>query len=116
MTLLKISQLPDEMVFTSEAEFRKHAKKKLEDAGFEVDAISVPHKLKSQLSGLGDLHVRRKEWERGKFIKIEVKLGPRCDWSSPKQEQDYFDGEFELFLWDGDVSEFIKRNKSTTAR
>ncbi len=111
MTRLKISQLPDEMVFTSEAEFRKHAKEKLEDAGFIVHAISIPGKLKSQLAGLGDFHIRRKEWERGKFIKVEVKLGPRCDWSNDKQEQDYFDGEFELFLWDGDVQEFVRRNK-----
>lgn len=111
MTRLKISQLPNEQVFTSEAEFRKAAKEKLEDAGFEVDAISVPHKLKSQLSGLGDFHIRRKDWERGKFIKVEVKLGPRCDWSNPKQEQDYFDGKFELFLWTSDVEEFIKRHK-----
>ncbi len=111
MTRLKISQLPNEMVFTSEAEFRKAAKEELEDAGFEVDAISIPGKLKAQMSGLGDFHCRRKEWERGKFIKVEAKLGPRCDWSNPKQEQDYFDGKFELFLWMEDVREFIRRNK-----
>ena len=110
MTRLKISQLPDEMVFASEAEFRKAAKKKLEDAGFVVRAISIPNKLKSQAAGLGDFHIRRKDWERGKFIKVEVKLGSRCDWSSDMQEQDYFDGEFELFLWSCDVDEFIRRN------
>ena len=111
MTRLRTNQLPPDMLFDSEAKFRQAIVKKLEDAGFEVQSISVPHKLKAQLKGLGDLHIRKPSWARGLFVKAEVKLGQKWDWSDVEQEEDNAMGRFELFLWMADVDNWIEGNE-----
>lgn len=110
MTKMKLSDLPDGFTFDTEAEFRKFAKRELERDGFEVKALSADRRTYRQLANLGDFEVRRPTWQKGQFVRIEVKLGQCWRWSSEEQELDYHNGKFELFLWKTDVEEFIRRN------
>jgi hypothetical protein len=108
VTRLKLSQLSDD-IFTTEAELRKAIQKTLEQSGYLVKAISSNKRLYKQMKGLGDLEIRKKDWERGKWYKIEVKLGD-AGFSDTEQEQSYYDGEIEVFRYLRDAEDFVGRN------
>lgn len=105
MTRIKTEQ------FQTEAEFRRYCQQELEKAGFLVKALSVNKRTYRQLANLGDLEVRKPEWQKGQFVRIEVKLGTKWGWSSAEQEEDYLLGNFQLFLWKEDVIKFVEDNR-----
>jgi hypothetical protein len=42
------------------------------------------------------------------FYRIEVKYGPKWDWSSVEQQEAFYQGDIEAWMWVSDAENWLK--------
>ena len=108
MTRLKTIESESEP--TSEAELRKRIVKLFrDDPDWTVRSTSDNRKTRKQLSAMSDLMLRHKDWDRGRWVCVEVKFGAGSwHWSSPEQEESFNSNEILAWFWLSDAENFKK--------